>query len=124
MWHFALFKIVLTAHAYGLRAVDCPFGDFSDELGFNHAAKSSYTMGFDGKMLIHPSQITLSNKIFSPTEKEILEAKEILAQMKLAEKKGKGAIAFNGKLLDIVSIKQAQNIVKIENMIKNNRENI
>ena len=125
MWHSALFTIVLTAHAYGLRAVDCPFGDFSDELGFNHAAKSSYTMGFDGKMLIHPSQITLSNKIFSPTEKEILEAKEILAQMQLAEKKGKGAIAFNGKLLDIVSIKQAKNIIKIVNLInKNNREGI
>ena len=42
--------------------------------------------------------------------------------MQLAEKKGKGAIAFNGKLLDIVSIKQAQNIVEIDNMIKNDRE--
>ena len=42
--------------------------------------------------------------------------------MKLAEKKGKGAIAFNGKLLDIVSIKQAENIVKMNNMIKNNRD--
>ena len=122
MWHYALFKIVLTAHAYGLRAIDCPFGNFSDELGFNYAAKSTYTMGFDGKMLIHPSQIPLSNKIFSPTEKEICDAKEILAQMKLAEKKGKGAIAFNGKLLDIVSIKQAKNIVEIDNLIKNNRE--
>ena len=124
MWYFALFKIVLTAHAYGLRAIDCPFGDFSDELGFNHAARSSYTMGFDGKMVIHPSQIELSNKIFAPTEKEILEAKEILVQMKLAEKKGKGAIAFNGKLLDIVSIKQAQNIVRIDNMIKNGRKGL
>ena len=122
MWHYALFKIVLTAHAYGLRAIDCPFGNFSDELGFNYAAKSTYTMGFDGKMLIHPSQIPLSNKIFSPTEKEICDAKEILAQMKLAEKKGKGAIAFNGKLLDIVSIKQAKNILEIDNLIKNNRE--
>ena len=123
IWHFALFKIVLTAHAYGLRAVDCPFGDFSDEEGFNSSAKSSYTMGFDGKMVIHPSQINLSNKIFSPTNKEILEAKEILMQMRLAKKKGKGAIAFNGKLLDIVSIKQATNIVKIDNMINNNRDN-
>ncbi len=122
MWHYALFKIVLTAHAYGLRAIDCPFGNFSDELGFNYAARSTYTMGFDGKMLIHPSQIPLSNKIFSPTEKEVCNAKEILAQMKLAEKKGKGAIAFNGKLLDIVSIKQAKNIVDIDNLIKNNRE--
>ena len=42
--------------------------------------------------------------------------------MELAEKKGKGAIAFNGKLLDIVSIKQAQNIVDIDSMIKKNRE--
>ena len=67
---------------------------------------------------------SLTNKVFSPTEKEIFEAKAILAQMKLAEKKGKGAIAFNGKLLDIVSIKQAQNIVKIDDMIKNNREEI
>ena len=118
LWHSALFKIVLTAHAYGLRAVDCPFGDFSDELGFNYAAKSSYTMGFDGKMVIHPSQIKISNKIFSPTEKEILDARGILEQMKLAEKKGKGAIAFNGKLLDIVSIRQARNILEIDNMIK------
>ena len=122
MWHYALFKIVLAAHAYGLRAVDCPFGDFSDEEGFDSSAKSSYTMGFDGKMVIHPSQINSSNKIFSPTDKEIQEAKEILIQMKLAEKKGKGAIAFNGKLLDIVSIKQAENIVKMNNMIKNNRD--
>ena len=49
MWHSALFKIVLTAHAYGLRAVDCPFGDFSDEVGFESTARSSYIMGFDGK---------------------------------------------------------------------------
>ena len=42
MWHFALFKIVLTAHAYGLRAVDCPFGDFSDKLGFDHGKKFLY----------------------------------------------------------------------------------
>ena len=93
----------------------------SDELGFNHAARSSYSMGFDGKMLIHPSQITLSNKIFSPTEKEILEAKEILTQMQLAEKKGKGAIAFNGKLLDIVTIKQAKNIVQLHTIITNKK---
>ena len=69
-------------------------------------------------MVIHPSQIDLANKIYSPTVNEIKEAKEILLQMKLAEKKGKGAIAFKGKLLDIVSIKQATNIVKMANKIK------
>ena len=117
MWHFALFKILLTAHSFGMRAVDCPYGDFSDSQGFEALAKSSYTMGFDGKMVIHPKQIDIANKVYSPTDKEIIEAKEILAQMKLAEKKGKGAVAFKGKLLDIVSIKQANNIVDMEKKI-------
>ena len=61
--------------------------------------------------------VTATHKV-----KTKLRTKEILEQMKLAEKKGKGAIAFNGKLLDIVSIRQAQNIVKIDNMIKNDGE--
>ena len=117
MWHFALFKILLTAHSFGMRAVDCPYGDFSDSQGFEALAKSSYTMGFDGKMVIHPKQIDIANKVYSPTDKEIIEAKEILAQMKLANKKGKGAVAFKGKLLDIVSIKQANNIVDMEKKI-------
>ena len=89
MWHFALFKIVLTAHAYGLRSSRLPIWWFSDELGFDCAARSSYTMGFDGKMVIHPSQINLSNKIFSPTEKEISEAKENISTNEISWKKGK-----------------------------------
>ncbi len=122
MWHYVLFKIVLIAHAYGLRAIDCPYGDFSDDIGFKSMAKSSYTMGFDGKMVIHPSQIKLANEIYSPTSEEIREAKEIILQMRKAEKKGKGAIAFKGKLLDIVSIKQANRILEIKEMIKEGKK--
>ena len=59
----------------------------------------------------------LPNYIYSPTLSEIKESKEILSQMKLAEKKGKGAIAFKGKLLDIVSIKQAKNILDMAKKI-------
>ena len=122
MWHFALFKIVLTAHSYGLRAVDCPYGNFKDKIGFESLAKSSYTMGFDGKMLIHPDQVDLANTIYSPSMEEVTEAKEILLRMDLAKKQGKGAVAFKGKLLDIVSIKQAQNIVEIEKKIKKGKK--
>ena len=118
MWHYALFKIVLTAHAFGLRAIDCPYGNFSDEIGFESLAKSSYTLGLDGKMVIHPLQIKLANKVYSPSVDQVKDAKEIISQMRFAEKKGKGAIAFKGKLLDIVSIKQAKNIITIDEMIK------
>ena len=70
-------------------------------------------MGFDGKMLIHPNQIELANTIFTPTKKELKNAKEMLKAIEKSSKKGKGAIAFNGKLLDIVTIKQAKNIVEL-----------
>jgi malyl-CoA/(S)-citramalyl-CoA lyase len=117
IWQVALFHIVVAAKANGLRAIDCPYGDFNDNEGFKALAKSSYSLGFDGKMLIHPKQIELSNKIFSPTKKELNDAKEMLKVIKKSSNSGKGAIAFNGKLLDIVTIKQAKNIVDLNNKI-------
>ena len=107
------------AKAFNLRAVDCPYGEYNDEIGFNALAESSYTMGYDGKMVIHPNQIKLANKIYVPSEKEIMEAKEIIDQMNLARNKGEGAISYKGRLLDIVSIKQAKNVVKIAEKIYN-----
>ncbi len=119
MWHSALFKIILTARAFDLRAIDCPYGNFNDKEGFFALAKKSYSMGFDGKMLIHPNQIEWANVIYAPTALEIEEANNILEAMSRAKKKGKGAIAFNGKLLDIVSIKQANNILDMAKQISN-----
>jgi len=120
IWQVALFNIVVAAKANGLRAIDCPYGDFNDNEGFKILAKSAYSLGFDGKMLIHPKQIELANKIFSPTKKQVKDAKEMLEAIKKSSKKGIGAIAFNGKLLDIVTIKQAKNIVELDSKIKDN----
>ncbi|MBJ57452.1 MAG: CoA ester lyase [Rickettsiales bacterium] len=122
MWHYALFKIVLTARAYGLRAIDCPYGDFTDNEGFINIATNTYSLGFEGKMVIHPQQVELANKVYSPSALEIEEATNIIKAMKEAEAEGKGAIAINGKLLDIVSIKQAKNILNIANKIAEGKE--
>ena len=121
IWQVALFHIVVAAKAYGLRAIDCPYGNFNDSEGFKALAKSSYSLGFDGKMLIHPKQIELANKIFMPTKKELKDAKEMLKAIEKSSKSGKGAIAFDGKLLDIVTIKQAKNIVELHNKILVNK---
>tara|TARA_B100001989_G_scaffold252520_1_gene234885 strand:+ start:1310 stop:2302 length:993 start_codon:yes stop_codon:yes gene_type:complete len=122
IWQVALFNIVVAAKAYGLRAIDCPYGDFNDNEGFEALAKSSYSLGFDGKMVIHPKQIKIANKIFMPTKKELSDAKLMLKAVEKSSKIGKGAIAFNGKLLDIVTIKQAKNIVQLydKTLEKNN----
>ena len=116
MWHYALFKILLVAKANELRAVDCPFGDFTDIKGFEFSAKSSYTMGFNGKMIIHPTQIDKANEIYMPSDQQIKEAKEIIAASLEANKRGDGALAWKGKLLDVVSIKQAENILNTANI--------
>ena len=90
------------------------FGPFA---GFIALAKSSYTLGFNGKMLIHPTQIELANNIYTPSKKELSQARAMLKAIEKSSKNGKGAIAFNGKLLDIVTIKQARNIVELNNKI-------
>ena len=117
IWQVALFNIKLAASVNNLRAIDCPYGDFNDYEGFESISRSSYTLGFNGKMVIHPNQIKLANKIFSPTKEEYLQAKEMLKVIEESSSKGKGAVAFKGKLLDNVTIKQADNVVQLYQQI-------
>jgi len=113
MWHYALSRMVVAARANGLRPVDGPYGDFSDPDGYRAAAKRAAVMGCEGKWAIHPSQIALGNEVFSPSEAEVAKARRILEAMEQAKKDGKGAVALDGRLIDIASIKQAENMVRL-----------
>jgi malyl-CoA/(S)-citramalyl-CoA lyase len=117
MWHYALSRMVVAARANGLRPVDGPYGDFSDPDGYRAAAKRAAVMGCEGKWAIHPSQIALGNEVFSPSEAEVAKARRILEAMELAQKEGKGAVALDGRLIDIASIKQAENMVRLADQI-------
>lgn len=112
MWHYALARMVVAARANGLRPVDGPFGDFSDAAGYRAQANRAAILGCEGKWAIHPAQINLANETFSPSEKEITQAKRILDAMTEAQKDGKGAVALDGKLIDLASIRQAEVLVK------------
>lgn len=111
MWHYALARMVVAARANGLRPVDGPFGDFSDAEGYRAQANRAAILGCEGKWSIHPSQIALGNELFSPTEKEIAGAERILSAMEQAKRDGKGAVALDGKLIDLASIRQAEVLV-------------
>ena len=67
-WHHGLSQLVMTCRAYGLRAIDGPFGDFKDQEAYGHSAKRAAAIGIEGKWAIHPSQIDLANDVFSPPE--------------------------------------------------------
>ena len=117
MWHYAIARMVVAARANGLRPIDGPFGDFSDPDGYKAQAYRAAVLGCEGKWAIHPSQIELANEINSPSEAEVDKAKRILEAMAQAQREGKGAVALDGRLIDIASIKQAEVLVEKAKMI-------
>ena len=117
-WHWAQTAIVAACRSHGILPVDGPFGDFSDSAGFRAQALRSATLGMVGKWAIHPKQITLCNEVFTPSEANVAEAREILAAMATAKANGEGATVYKGRLVDIASIKQAEVIVRQSEMIQ------
>lgn len=118
LWHYATFRMVAAARAHGLRPIDGPFGDYSDEAGFIAQAKRSAVLGCEGKWAIHPSQVAPANTVFTPPADEVERAEAILAAMKEGAQKGMGAVSLNGKLIDLASIRQAEVIVGQMRMIR------
>jgi len=118
-WHHGLSQLVMTCRAYGLRAIDGPFGDFNDPDAYIEAAKRGAAIGIEGKWAIHPSQIELANKVFSPPSSEVIKAKKILEELDKAAKAGKGAAQLDGRMIDAASARMAENIVNIDKQINN-----
>jgi malyl-CoA/(S)-citramalyl-CoA lyase len=117
-WHWAMAAIVAACRTHGVLPVDGPFGDFSDDDGFRAQARRASTLGMVGKWAIHPKQIALANEIFTPSAEAVQEAREILEAMEAAKARGEGATTYKGRLVDIASIKQAEVIVRMAEMIE------
>lgn len=120
-WHAALSRMVVACRAYGLRAIDGPFGDFNDPDGYILGAKRAAALGYEGKWAIHPSQIALANQVMSPPEKEVTRAKRVLEALKEAAAAGKGAAQLDGRMIDAASARMAENIVNTDNAIQAKR---
>ena len=112
-WHFAISRMVVACRAYGLRAIDGPFGDFNDPDGYNDAAKRGAALGIEGKWAIHPSQIDMANEAFSPSEAELTKANRMLEALDQAASEGKGAAQLDGRMIDAASARMAQNVVEV-----------
>jgi len=110
-WHAAQTRLLVACRAYGLRPVDGPFGDIGDLRGFDTAARRSAVLGFEGKLVIHPTQIAAANAVYTPTAREIAEAERIVAAMELAVRERKGAVSLDGRLIDIASIRMAESLL-------------
>ena len=112
MWHYAIARMIVAARANGLRPVDGPFGDISDTAGFEAQARGSAVLGCEGKWPIHPSQVGLANKLFSPSDDQVTHAKRVMVAMEEAKREGRGAVALDGRMIDLASIRQAEVLVR------------
>lgn len=117
-WHSALQRMLVACRAFGLRAIDGPYGDFNDPDGFRDSANRVAAMGYDGKWAIHPSQIDLANEVMSPPESDVTRAKRVIDALKEAAEQGKGAAQLDGKMIDAASERMAINLVNQADLIE------
>ena len=104
---------VSAARSYGLEILDGVYNDIGDTEGFERECMEARDLGFDGKTLIHPSQIEPCNRIFSPTPAELDEARKILAAFALPENHGKGVIKVDGRMVERLHAEMARRVVAV-----------
>lgn len=108
---------VLAARAYGLDILDAVYNNFRDETGFRCECLQGRQLGMSGKTLIHPDQIAPCNEIFSPGEEEVAWARKVIAAFGAPENAGKGAIALEGEMVELLHLEIARRNVAIAEAI-------
>ena len=105
--------VVMAAAIAGVDAIDTVWSDLDDEEGFKAEVKTSMNLGFAGKSCIHPSQIKIVHKIFTPNKEELEKSLEIVRAAKAADISKGGVITVNGKMVDIPVIAKAEKVVRL-----------
>ena len=115
---FARNMILHAARAAGIAAIDTVYSDVDNVEGFQNEVQQIKQLGFDGKSVINPRQIPLVNAIYTPTDKEIQNAKEVIWGIREAEAKGSGVISVNGKMVDKPIVERAQRVIAVAKAAK------
>ncbi|MEJ5254243.1 MAG: CoA ester lyase [Acidimicrobiales bacterium] len=108
---------LLAARAAGKVILDGVYNDIRDEAGFEAECVQGRQMGFDGKTLIHPSQLEPCNRIFAPSDEEIAAAREIIEAFEEAEREGRGVVTVNGRMIENLHVEQARRTLAIAEAI-------
>ena len=115
----SLMASLLAARAYGLTAIDGVYNDIANTQGFLAESTQGQQLGFDGKTLIHPSQIDPCNEVFTPLAADVDHARAVIAAFASPENAGQGVIKVNGKMTELLHLAQAKSLVAIADAIAN-----
>jgi citrate lyase subunit beta/citryl-CoA lyase len=109
---------MLAARAHGLTILDGVYNDIKDAEGFREVCKQGLEMGFDGKTLIHPSQVEPCNEVFAPSAAELDMAGRIVTAFKAAQAEGKGVVTVDGRMIENLHVEQAERALALAAAIK------
>jgi citrate lyase subunit beta/citryl-CoA lyase len=109
--HHAMAALVTAARAHGALALDASYNDYHDAEGFAASCALGRDFGFDGKTLIHPSQIEMARAAFAPSADEIAEAKALLAEFGKPQNQDRGVIAFRGRMVERLHADMARRLL-------------
>lgn len=113
LWHYTVGKMVDACLSYGLKPFYGPFGDFADSAACEAQFRNAFLQGCLGAWSLHPSQIEIAKRVFSPDPKEVQFARRILEAMP----DGTGAVMIDGKMQDDATWKQAKVIVDLARLV-------
>lgn len=109
---------MLAARAYGLTILDGVYNDIQDTEGFRAVCQQGLELGFDGKTLIHPSQVEPCNEVFAPSPAELEMAAKIVSAFKTAQAEGKGVVTVDGRMIENLHVEQAERALSLAASIK------
>jgi malyl-CoA/(S)-citramalyl-CoA lyase len=111
LFAYPMMRVLVAARAFGLRAIDGPCGAFQDAVATASTAAKAASMGFDGKQVIHPSQIEPTRLAFVPSDEEIARAERVLAAIEEAERRGEGAVTVDGRMVDYANVRMIRRLL-------------
>jgi citrate lyase beta subunit len=109
---------MLAARAHGISILDGVYNDIKDVEGFRTVCQQGVEMGFDGKTLIHPTQVEPCNEIFAPSAAELEMAGKIVVAFKTAQAEGKGVVIVDGRMIENLHVEQAERALALAAAIK------
>jgi citrate lyase subunit beta / citryl-CoA lyase len=116
-WHYARNKIVIAARAASIDAIDGAFPNFKNLEGYARECEHARILGFVGKWAIHPSQIDIANRVFSPSQEEVDYARKVDAAYAEALAHGLGAVAIDGKMVDAAIVRSLRKCLQKADLI-------
>ncbi len=117
LWHYTIARMVDACAAHGIFPYYGPFGDIADTVACEDQFRNAYLLGCVGAWSLHPTQIAIANRVFSPSADDIAHARRVVAALQANGGDGTGAVMLDGKMEDDASLKQCLVLVDLADQL-------